>query len=208
MTAATPTSTKPVRRRRSRAERARENREALINAAASIVGESGYEAATIAEVTRRAGLSLGLFYQYFESRDDLFRQLLPAVGSHLIATLGQEFHDAKSVVEGEVRSIKTYFDYVSSGSPIMRVFKEAEVYAPEAYNNHMANVLQRYTKSLRRQKEAGSYRGFTDRELRVVAVLLTSARLGFYEQLVSKGEDPAWVSNAFAKIIKALSQVK
>lgn len=202
------TITRPKRRRRSREERARENREALINAAASIVGENGYEAATIAEVTRRAGLSLGLFYQYFESRDDLFRQLLPAVGSHLIATLGHEFHDANSVVEGEVRAIKAYFEYVSSGSPILRIFKEAEVYAPSAYNDHMADVLQRYTKSLRRQKEAGSYKGFTDRELKAVAVLLTMARMGFYEQLVSKGEDPAWISNAFAKIIRALSQVK
>ncbi len=132
---------RPVRRRRSRAERARENREALINAAAAIVGESGYEAATIAEVTRRAKLSLGLFYQYFESRDDLFRQLLPAVGSRLIATLAHEFHDAGSVVERETRAIRAYFDYVSSGSPIMRIFKEAEVYASEAYNIHITTVL-------------------------------------------------------------------
>jgi AcrR family transcriptional regulator len=197
---------RPARRRRSRAERARENREALINAAAAIVGESGYEAATIAEITRRAKLSLGLFYQYFASREDLFRQLLPAVGSRLIATLAQEFHDADSVVEGEVRAIKAYFDFVSSGSPILRIFKEAEVYAPQAYNDHMADVLQRYTKSLRRQKESGSYKRFTDRELKVVAVLLTSARLGFFDQLVSKGEDPAWISRAFAKIIRALSQ--
>lgn len=197
---------RPVRQRRSRAERARENREALINAAAAIVGESGYEAATIAEITRRAKLSLGLFYQYFESREDIFRQLLPAVGSRLIATLAQEFNDADSVVEGEVRAIKAYFDFVSSGSPILRVFKEAEVYAPQAYNDHMADVLQRYTKSLRRQRKSGSYKRFTERELKVVAVLLISARLGFFDQLVSKGEDPAWISRAFAKIVRALSQ--
>lgn len=196
---------RPARQRRSRAERARENREALINAAAAIVGESGYEAATIAEVTRRAQLSLGLFYQYFESREDLFQQLLPAVGSRLIATLAQEFYDADSVVESEVRAIKAYFDFVSSGSPILRVFKEAEVYAPKAYNDHMADVLQRYTRSLCRQKKSGSYKRFTDRELKVVAVLLISARLGFFDQLVSKGEDPVWISKAFAKIVRALS---
>ena len=80
---------KPARKRRSWEQRARENRESLINAAAETVGEKGYEGATIAEVTSRAGLSLGLFYQYFESRGDLFNQLLPAVGSRLIATLGE-----------------------------------------------------------------------------------------------------------------------
>ena len=195
---------RPARRRRSRAERARENREALLNAAAEIVRESGYDGATIAEVTKRAGLSLGSFYQYFESRDDLFHQLLPAIGAKLIAVLAQETQDTTSAVEEEEKAINAYFDYVTPANPIMRVFTEAEVYAPDAYDAHMENVLGKYAKALRRQQANGDYQGFDEREIEAVALMLTYARVVFYKHYTSK-EDDAWVRRAFVKIIRALS---
>lgn len=195
-----------TRKRRSRAERARENRETLINAAAEIIHESGYEGATIAEVTRRAGLSLGSFYQYFESRDDLFHQILPTIGARLISVLAQESHDAHTAVEAETKAIKAYFDYVGSGSPIMRVFREAEVYAPQAYADHMNDVLARYTRTLRRRNAAGEFQGFDDRELEAVAVMLTAARVELFERFAGNGQDTDWICEAFIKIIKALSR--
>ncbi|MFC4272763.1 TetR family transcriptional regulator [Sneathiella chungangensis] len=199
---------KPARKRRSWEQRARENRESLINAAAKTVGEKGYEGATIAEVTSRAGLSLGLFYQYFESRGDLFNQLLPAVGSRLIATLGQESSSVKDAVEGEKRAIRAYFDYLDSDKSIMRVFKEAEVYAPDAYNEYLANILRRYSKVLRRQKEQGEFQKFSEKELEVVATMLTMARVEFYERFAESDESSEWICDIFVKIVEALAKAK
>jgi len=34
--------------------------------------EKGYEAATVADITRRAGSSHGTFYVYFDSKEDIF----------------------------------------------------------------------------------------------------------------------------------------
>ncbi len=191
--------------RRSHAVRALENRASLLRAATEIIGESGYQGATIAEITRRAGLSLGSFYQYFASRDDLFHQLLPAMGEHLIEALSQSTQNTTSAAQAEARSIKTYFDFVTADKPFMRLFKEAEVYAPQAYAAYMENVLRRYTKTLKRQQESGDYPGFDDRELEVVALMLTYARIAFFDYYVARGEDHIWAQNAFTKIIKALS---
>lgn len=197
---------KPAKKRRSRADRALENREALLKSATAIIGEKGYEGATISEVTRGAGLSLGSFYQYFESRENLFRQLLPAMGAHLIDALAQDTHNTRSAVETEERAIRTYFDFVTADKPFMRVFKEAEVYAPEAYSAHMENVLNRYAKTLRRQQAQGDYAGFDAEELEAVALMLTYARLAFFDYYAANGEDHEWVQKVFVKIITALSR--
>ena len=53
-----------------------------------VVGEQGYAGASIALITQRAGLAQGTFYLYFDSREDLFDQLLPEVGQELLDFLG------------------------------------------------------------------------------------------------------------------------
>ena len=192
--------------RRSRAERAHENREALLNAAADVVGESGYEGATIVEVTRRAGLSPGSFYQYFESREDLFHQLLPAVGEKLLAVLAQSSHDAPDAVESEARAIRAYFDFLRSGSPIMRVFREAEIYAPDTHAAYLDDVLDRYQRSLLRRKEAGEFAAFDRDELMAVALLLTTARVEFMRFMPQGTGDSDWIETVFVKIVRQLAR--
>ncbi|MGF7159171.1 AcrR family transcriptional regulator [Rhodoligotrophos appendicifer] len=200
-----PEGLRPRRKRRSREQRARENRNALIKAAAEIVGESGFEGATITEITRRAGISLGAFYQHFDSREHLFDQLLPDVGALLISALSQETHEAKDAIEGEERAIKAYFRYLNSGSPIMRLFKESEVYAAKTYDAYMNDVLRRYTRTLRRRKAEGAFTSFDDRELEAVALMLTVARVEFFQRYASRGQDTAWIEAAFVKIVRLLS---
>jgi AcrR family transcriptional regulator len=49
-----------------------ERRAELAEAAALVFLERGYEAATVADITRRAGSSHGTFYVYFDSKEDIF----------------------------------------------------------------------------------------------------------------------------------------
>jgi AcrR family transcriptional regulator len=196
---------RPRRKPRSREQRARENRSALINAAADFVGENGFEGATITEITRRAGMSLGAFYQHFDSREDLFDQLLPEVGARLISALSHETQEGKDLLGGEERAIRAYFRYLNSGSPIMRLFKESEVYAPATYQAYMDDVLLRYSKTLRRSRCEGAFAAFDDRELEAIALMLTMARVEFYYRYASHGEDTAWIEAAFVKIMRKLS---
>jgi AcrR family transcriptional regulator len=45
-----------------------ETRKALIRAASEVIGEFGYDGASIGRITERAGLAQGTFYLYFDSR--------------------------------------------------------------------------------------------------------------------------------------------
>ncbi|WP_426957011.1 TetR/AcrR family transcriptional regulator [Muricoccus radiodurans] len=60
-------------------EQVAENRRKILDAAGRLFRERGYEAVTVAEVMKAAGLTHGAFYGYFSSKDDLIAQALAHV---------------------------------------------------------------------------------------------------------------------------------
>src|ERR1044072_9753256 len=59
-----------------RTERGRRTVRKLLEAAAQEFGSRGYHEAAITGITRRAGVALGTFYTYFESKEEVFRALV------------------------------------------------------------------------------------------------------------------------------------
>jgi AcrR family transcriptional regulator len=59
-------------RRRPKGDKRQRTRLALIEAAAAIIREKGYEATTLAEVAERAGMTRGAIYGNFKNREELF----------------------------------------------------------------------------------------------------------------------------------------
>lgn len=55
----------------SRQLRAMETRAKLIDAARQTIAEKGFDAASVEEITRRAGVSTGTFYTYFSRKEDI-----------------------------------------------------------------------------------------------------------------------------------------
>jgi AcrR family transcriptional regulator len=51
------------------------NRLAILDAARTVFLELGYEAASVRDIIRRTGLSVGAFYNYFRSKEDVFEAL-------------------------------------------------------------------------------------------------------------------------------------
>jgi AcrR family transcriptional regulator len=56
--------------------RSRETVEAILEAAACLLEEQDFHAASTNAMARRAGVSIGSLYQYFASREDVFRALV------------------------------------------------------------------------------------------------------------------------------------
>src|ERR1044072_7272100 len=59
-----------------RTARGRKTLRAILDAAAEEFGEKGFHEGSIAGITRRAGVALGSFYTYFDSKDAVFRALV------------------------------------------------------------------------------------------------------------------------------------
>ncbi len=60
-------------------EQVLENKKAILKAAGRLFRERGFEAVTVADVMKSAGLTHGGFYGYFKSKDDLIAQALAEV---------------------------------------------------------------------------------------------------------------------------------
>ena len=68
----TTATTPAARKRRSRGE----TRQRLLDSALAVFARNGYERATVDEIVREAGFSKGAFYVHFESKEDLFWEML------------------------------------------------------------------------------------------------------------------------------------
>jgi len=79
-----------------------EKRDAILTAAADVFKESGFEGASMAEISARIGGSKGTLYAYFKSKEDLFVAVTHAVAKKQIEpaleTLDQETEDLEATL--------------------------------------------------------------------------------------------------------------
>lgn len=205
-------STKQPRKRTSakkpkptRAEKLAAHQQALLKAAAEIVGERGYQDASVASISERAGMAYGTFYRYFESRQDLFDQLLPTIGGALVEELGERVSGARTLLELEEKGFRGFFDFIARNPGFYRILNEAEVAAPAAFQQHIDGLADHYIEALDRSRRNGELRGFDKRELEVLAFILMAARFYIYLRFAKTADGaravPAWVIKTYMKFI-------
>jgi AcrR family transcriptional regulator len=74
-----------LNRRVPQQERGERRVAALLEAAASVIAEVGYDAATMTEIAERAGASIGAVYQYFPNKEAVVRALRAQYGDEMEA---------------------------------------------------------------------------------------------------------------------------
>jgi len=177
----------PVRRGR-REERAAEIAAAIFNAAAKVVGEHGYADASIARITERAGVAHGTFYNYFRSREELFDKLLPALGRDMLAHIRARTTGMPLGVDRDVAGFRAYFEYVAIRPEFVRIFVEAQIYAPQAFAEHFRIVIDSYRHFLEVCWEVGAMPGLERADLESLAYVLTGARDYIAKRYCPNGE--------------------
>lgn len=75
-------------------EKIRESsRTEILNAALELFGENGFHATSISQIAEKAGISKGLMYNYFKSKDDLLKNIIDngfQVLSDMMLEVGQK----------------------------------------------------------------------------------------------------------------------
>ena len=196
----------PERPRQRRAERSEQIRSALIEAAADVVGEVGYADASIARITARAGVAQGTFYNHFESRQQLFDDLLPQIGQRMIAFVVARVDPALRGADRDVARLRAYFAFLEENPEFYRILYEAETLAPVAHARHMQRILAGYVRALQRSLEAGElHPDIGARDLEPIAMMLLSAR-GYLSMHYGAGREtggkvPDWVIDSYARLV-------
>ena len=179
-------------------------RDNILMAAAQVVGELGYLDASIAKITEIAGVAHGTFYLYFESRQDLFDQLLPHVGGAMLSYIGKKIHGSKSYFEVEERGVRACFQFLDDNPGFYRLMNEAEFMAPKAHHAHFENIANHYCHSLRESIVSGEITSFDDTELTDLAYAMTGARTYIYLNYLNCGRANGSFENAIKTYLKII----
>lgn len=189
----------------TRAERARENRSRLIHAAQEVVGQHGYAEASVARIVDRAGLAQGTFYLYFDSRQDLFDQLLPEIGGEALAYIRDAVKGTKGFMAQEEKAMKAFFEYVVRNPAYFRVFTEAEIAAPAAYLKYTRKRTGSFLNVVTAAWKRGEIKGYTRQELGALTQMMLAARAYLFQEYSKTGQGlrmpPKWVIDAYMKFL-------
>jgi len=154
-----------VREERDRADADR-HRELLAAARASFE-DLGYGATTIAEITRRAGVSRATFYVYFASREDVFAVLADEVRDRFVQAqdlTGVDPDDVSTVLR---RTIATTLDVTVDHLALMTVLNHQAMGDPEIrvlWSQIKHEAVRRTADYLARQSREGRIRPVADTE--------------------------------------------
>ncbi|QZD92085.1 TetR/AcrR family transcriptional regulator [Qipengyuania xiapuensis] len=141
-----------------RTERGRKTLRKLLDAAASEFGEHGFHEASISSITRRAGVALGSFYTYFDSKDAIFRALVQDMSEAVKVAARDAIEPDMRPLELERAALAGFLEFAAEHKEIYRIIDEAEFVDPRSYRDHYETIAERIRDRLRSGAEHGDFR--------------------------------------------------
>lgn len=153
-----------------RTAKGRRTRYAILEAARVCFGEAGYTGTRIQDITERAGLSLGAFYRYFDSRREVLLAILAEFFDSLYKSSRSPWRaddPGHSVRETTIRYLEGY----SMNADLYRLAYETFLTDPDVsriWDDARHMFYRRIERSLRRGQAAGLVREDVDSALSAV----------------------------------------
>src|SRR5205823_4444266 len=107
-----------------REERKAHNREKLLAAARRVFAEKGLGEATASDIVRGTDLATGTFYNYFDSKEDVFRALLRELGEKARAAVRAQRSVPGTTLEERIHgAYLAYFELAVEDAELFAVFR-------------------------------------------------------------------------------------
>ncbi len=180
--------------RTPRTERGRRTQRAILDAAAAEFGEKGFHESSIVSITIRAGVALGSFYTYFESKEALFKALVQdmsgRVRDHVAPVLAEK---PRSAIGAEGAALEAFLRFAREHKEIYRIIDEAEFVAPESWRAHYLNTAARILERLQAAHAKGEL-GTAPDEVHAWAIMGMNVFLGLRFGVLDTDTDLASVA--------------
>lgn len=145
--------------------RGRATRQALLDAAEEVFDECTFDRASVAEITRRAGVAQGTFYLYFPDKRSVFAELVRSLSSGVRQSIARAIKDEPDRLAAERRGFEVFFEYIRRHRPFYKLVGEAEFVDPDLYRWYYERFGEGYIKGINRAIEAGQIPGDIDPEV-------------------------------------------
>jgi AcrR family transcriptional regulator len=156
-----------------------QRRDEIIAAAKKVFARNGFHDTTIADIAKEAELAYGSVYWYFDSKDDLFRQLIAVeeygLRTHVAVALaksGTQFGFAEAPFRASLRATFEFFDANPATAKLL--FRDA--YALDSrFDKQLGGVYERFIDDIASLIAAAQHRGdVVAAPPRLVAYMLTA----------------------------------
>lgn len=152
-------------------KRGEATRRRILEAAEEVFAELGYHEASIVKVTERAGVALGTFYLYFDSKQTVFEALVVDLNARVRQSMTESMSGAKNRLEAERGGFEGFFRFTAEHPALYRVVREAEFVSPATMRLHYERIVEGYTAGLQAAQRAGDVDPKLDPEIAAWALM-------------------------------------
>jgi AcrR family transcriptional regulator len=135
--------------------RGERTRRGLLEAAERVFADLGYHDASIVKITEAAGVAQGTFYRYFESKQQIFDELVEDLNRRVRAAMAEGARQAATRTEAERLGFRAYFRFTADHPALYRIIRQAEFVSPGAMRLHYDRISSGYVAGLREAMAAG-----------------------------------------------------
>ena len=177
----------------------------LLDAARDEFGERGFADSSIVGITRRAGVALGTFYTYFDSKEALFAALVRDMSAQVRDHVAPALRQSANTIDGEGKALASFLSFARQHRDVYRIIDEAEFVEPSAYREHYETTATRIAARLIEGRERGEISSdYSDEELEILGWALMGANvfLGLRFEVWSS-TDPDLIAETMNKLLRS-----
>lgn len=186
--------------RNPKTSRGRKTRQKILDAAEAEFGEKGFHHGSISGITQRAGVALGTFYTYFESKEEIFQALVSYMSRRIREWIGERVAAASDRLTAERLGIEAYIEFARQHKGIYRIISEAEFVATQAYREHYEGFALGYRRNLEKAAQNGEIRA-GDYEAWAWAIMGIAVFLGMRFVIMDESKSPSEVADIMTDLI-------
>lgn len=166
-----------------------EKRERVLREAARLFAERGFSATDVSELARRAGVSKGSLYTYFESKEDLYLHVCEDGLTRSRQAVYGGMDPAWDIYAQVEHMFRKGVDFAVSHPEYILLYLTASAPGKERFSNQVSREVEKYTAdylkdSIRRSQAKGSVR--RDLDPRLGAFFINSMYIMVVASIASK----------------------
>ncbi len=170
-------------------KRGEATRRKLLEAAEAVFADLGYHEASIVKITERAGVALGTFYLYFDSKQTIFEALVIALNRRVRHSMSESMAQATDRIEAERLGFEGFFRFTAAHPALYRVVREAEFVSPATLRIHYERIVEGYRAGLRAAQREGDVDPALDPEVAAWALMGAGELIGMRYLLWERDAD-------------------
>ena len=182
-------------------KRGRERRAQILDAAEEVFSEIGFNAASIADITKRAGTAQGTLYIYFNSKEEIFREVMLELGRQIRQVASNATEDSTDRIDAEIRGLDAYLRFVVRRPSTYRIVQQCAVVDRATWREFYQTVTDNYSSNLQAAADRGEL-AFGDAEVRAWIMIGIATVMGERVSDWGNSNDIDRIVNEFSSLLR------